>query len=75
MLALLRELLYGWIYRRTLRVPALTKAQAWAIAAGANLAKLNGSSLDSLSTKKLPVPTATSSSGGGASLTSPASGK
>ena len=54
MLVLLRELLYGWLYRRTLRLPTLTTAQAWAIAAGANLAKLNGSSLESLSTKKLP---------------------
>jgi hypothetical protein len=32
----------------------LNTAQLWAIAAGANLAKLNGSSLSSLTTRKLP---------------------
>jgi hypothetical protein len=51
---LLRELLYGWIYRRTIRLPALSSEQRWAIAAGANLAKLNRSSLRSLATGKLP---------------------
>lgn len=51
---LLRELLFGWIYRRTLRLPALSTEQLWAIAAGANLAKLNWSSLRSLATRKLP---------------------
>jgi hypothetical protein len=54
MIALLLELLVGWIYRRTLSLPALSSAQRWALAAGANLARLNGSSLDSLCTQKLP---------------------
>lgn len=54
-LTLLLEWLFGSIFRRTLRLPALSPAQRWAIAAGANLARLNGSSLASVHTTKLPL--------------------
>jgi hypothetical protein len=52
------ELVLGPIYRRFLgrktRRP-LRAAQLWALAAGANLARLNGSSLTSLHTGRLPM--------------------
>ena len=54
MFALLMELLFGWLHRRRLRLPPLSPEQRWAIAAGANLARLNGTTLASLNTAQLP---------------------